>query len=241
VLATVGLQRLWKLPQVQTIHQMPSADADAVKSVFELGDYRGKTWRLAYVRYASDAPYEGTAAVAYIRELAAACFPYPVLVSLSGNVCAALVLVHFEDKYRKNIDLATHCTEIRWLYPKTTARGGNLLSMASVVQNAGRSIGGTLHVTNDTISSGAAAEYTMRQLYEHFRSFTREQFNAFVGDAKLHKAAKSASPLDVAVLTVQAELRTYVSDMTEATSTLLKVDGDKIAMFSLIFCRALTS
>jgi hypothetical protein len=99
--------------------------------------------------------------------------------------------------------------------------------MASVAQNAGRSIGGTLHVTNDTISSGAAAEYTMRQLYEHFRSFTREQFNAFVGDAKLHKAAKSASPLDVAVLTVQAELRTYVSDMTEATSTLLKVDGDK--------------
>ena len=230
VMTAAGLDRLMRLPQVYTKHQIPITGADPM-SLVESGEWRGRTWRLVRLNYSHDAPYLGVKAEMYVKELTAACFPHDVLVALSADVCSAMILLHYEDKFNKNLDLTAHCMETTWFFPRKLARGTALVTLARQVQQCGRTVGGTLLVTdgmkdNATGSEGLAPEYHMKQLHEHFSAFTREQFNIFVGDAKLRKTSKHETSLDRAVLTVQAELRVYVHDMNEATGTLQKVDGD---------------
>ena len=225
VITTVGLDKLLRFPQVYTKHQMATSGADP-KQFVETGEWRGKTWRLAHLKYAHGAPYAGVEAETYVKELAAACYPHDVLVTLSADICSAMILMHHEDKFKKNVDFSAHCVEVHFFYPRKAARGAILATLARHVQNSGRTIGGTLLMTDEAQHhpTGLAPEYTMEQLYAYFQNYTRDQFNLFIGNAKLHKAAKSDTSLDRVVLTVQSELRTYVHEMNEAVGSLQKVD-----------------
>ena len=59
------------------------------------------------------------------------------------------------------------------------------MTLARQVQQCGRTVGGTFLVTDEAhhkaTSGGLAPEYTMRQLYTCFQSFTRDQFNVSWG------------------------------------------------------------
>ena len=226
-IATHGSEKILQLPRVYTQHHIPTAGADP-RSLCELSEWRGKAWRLAHFKYTADAPYVGEAAEAYVKELVAACYPQDVLVTLSGDACAAMVLVRQVDRMSKNVELSAHCLDVKWLYSKAIARGAALMTLARQVQQCGRTFGGTLLVTDvpHTDRVGLAPEFNMKQLHEYFSAFTREQFNLFVGDAKLRRTAMYETSLDKAVLTVHPELKSYVSDMNEATSTIQKVEGD---------------
>jgi hypothetical protein len=70
--------------------------------------------------------------------------------------------------------------------------------------------------------------HNMEELKTFFMHYTREEFNNYIGNCKLRKAAKITSSWDAAVLTVQAELRSWVADMTEAASLLMRCDSPAI-------------
>ena len=121
-IATHGSEKILQLPRVYTQHHIPTAGADP-RSLCELSEWRGKAWRLAHFKYTADAPYVGEAAEAYVKELVAACYPQDVLVTLSGDACAAMVLVRQADRMSKNVEFSAHCLDVKWLYSKASARG----------------------------------------------------------------------------------------------------------------------
>eukprot|EP00969_Alexandrium_andersonii_P004001 173884-Alexandrium_andersonii.AAC.1 len=64
VVAKAGFARLVKVAVVYCDHHLQRTEED-LKPMVETGKYRGKTWRIARVRYGGGAPYNDSQAEAF--------------------------------------------------------------------------------------------------------------------------------------------------------------------------------
>lgn len=186
-------------------------------------DMRGKQWRVAQIKQPGDDALEPGAAGKLAVDLAARCVNCHVMVSFSDEAPTAWVLLRLPSRYTRGVDFNGVAAQVRWFSFRGKVTNDETLKVAESIFKDGRTVYGNLSITET--AAATAGEYTMSELKARFMYYTKEELSTFLGDAKLNKAGGRATGLEIAVLTVAQELRTFVSDMNEAMVLVQKVNA----------------
>ena len=210
---------------MQVKHSNPIAGVNVAELV-QAGEYRGKSWRLAESKYDAPATFAGQQAELCARAIHASRSPYSALVSMSQDTNGGWVLLHMGDDNKFKVNPSLDAGAVRWQSLSGRSTQKALLVLLQSVANDGNLLVGNLWPDRKVKAATPDHEdINMQMMKNHFRNFSREKFNEFIGDAKLHVKNNTASDLEQAALTVQVELKSYVHDVSEAMSILEKVEG----------------